>query len=212
MDASTTSQTAAPGTTPNGHRARFPLLALTALLAALALVAGACSDSGDSGTSKESDSADATSEGSGDPTDGAGSDSGEADPGDAGATRPGENEAAIAQLGAASTTCDVFESVSAVFSTDDPTTTEESKAFADNYVTAVTKMADTTDDPQLAARLGAAAANIRQYSEDAGYDPAVINSQVQPDYEAALEDFAAIEQWMVAASTECTPDPAVPTP
>jgi len=226
MDTNTTPQTAASRAISNGRRPRFLLLALAALVACLALVAGACNDSGKSETSNESDSSDSSdpgnSEADEDPTETGSADSDSGDSGsddtstdgaDSAATDPADADAAKKQLEAATPSCEVLDSMESLFGTEDPTTTEEVKAFVDTFVTLVNKMAETAADPALAGQLETTAENLRKFAEDNGYEPAAMNFSGQPDYPGVEEDFAAVDQWYQSEIGNCVPEVGTaPTP
>ncbi len=218
MEDENTSQAAGSGGISRSRRPRFLLMVLAAL-ASLALVAGACNDSGKSENSGDSESAE-DSNGSGDSSgtgsDGSGSgESGESstEGSESDATDPVDTDAARQQLEAATTSCEVLESMETLFGTEDPSTVEEARTFVDTFVTLVNKMAETAADPALAGQLETTAENLRKFAEDNGYEPAAMNFSGQPDYPGVEEDFAAVDQWYQSEIGNCVPEVGTaPTP
>lgn len=218
MEDKNTSQAAGSGGISRSRRPRFLLMVLAAL-AGLALVAGACNDSGKSENSGDSESAE-DSNGSGDSSgtgsDGSGSgESGESstEGSESDATDPVDTDAARQQLEAATTSCEVLESMETLFGTEDPSTVEEARTFVDTFVTLVNKMAETAADPALAGQLETTAENLRKFAEDNGYEPAAMNFSGQPDYPGVEEDFAAVDQWYQSEIGNCVPEVGTaPTP
>ena len=222
MDDKTTSQAAGSGSISRSRRPRFLLMALAAL-AGLALVAGACNDSGSSENSEDSESAEDSTGSSGADTGSDGEDSSEAgsegsgeastDGSESDATDPVDTDAARQQLEAATTSCEVLESMETLFGTEDPSTVEEARTFVDTFVTLVDKMAETTEDPALAGQLETTADNLRKFAEDNDYEPSAMNFSGQPDYPGVEEDFAAVDQWYQSEIGNCVPEAgAAPTP
>ena len=218
MDDKNTSQAAGSGGISRSRRPRFLLMVL-ATLAGLALVAGACNDSGKSENSGDSESAE-DSTGSEDSS-GTGSDGSEAgesgesstEGSESGGTDPVDTAAARQQLEAATTSCEVLESMVTLFGTEDPSTVEEARTFVDTFVTLVNKMAETAADPALASQLETTAENLRKFAEDNGYEPGAMDFSGQPDYPGVEEDFAAVDQWYQSEIGNCVPEVGTaPTP
>lgn len=180
---------------------------LLALLAAFALVAGACSsdkdDSSDGGDTKSDDSGSANDS---DPnsTDGGG-DTDTSDEGDGENVPTGDFseivDAAIAEVNNAADACDLYGAVSTLStSVGNPTTKDEVELAVGFYVAMLTKMSETSSNPDTAATLKTGAADFQAYAESVDYDPEkmdldgagpdVANSQ---ELDTAMNDYATTE-------------------
>lgn len=186
------------GSAKQGRRSVRNLIAVVGFLTAFLLIATGCNDGGGADPSADSD-------GQVDSANAGDSDAGNTDPDgtDAGSAN---QEAARQQLETATSSCEVVDSLNALFSGGTPTNAEDAREFVDTYVTLVEKMAETTSDATLAESLRTVATNLRQFGEAVEYDPARLNLEGQPDYEGAVEDFAAVETWVRSEADNCLPD------
>lgn len=196
---------------PRGRHSRLPL-GLFATVIVLAVLGVACNESGTSdsatetshGTNEESETSSTTEL--------SGSSPGTAIAGDTGGGSFDLNSSR-SQLKAATEACEVMESADPLFNNLEVTTVEDTKQFVESFVLVVNKMADTTDDADLADRLSTAARNVQRFAERNEYDPARVNSEGQPSYDGSEADFAALDEWYENEIESCSAtDDTVPTP
>ncbi len=185
------------------------LTMLLALFATVALIAGACSND------EKSSEKDAEPDKAEDAGDTAATDDADSPKDDSDAS--GEDftttiEQAKAQLNEATEACDVFDAVGMVTDVSGPESSDDVRAATDYYVLLLTKMGETSSDPQVAETLDAGATQFRAYAESVSYDPEALDLNGEgPDYPGAAETEAAMDQWLNAELTGCM-DPSLSIP
>lgn len=189
-----------PVSTPTATTRRSRLLfTLLAVFAALGLVTGACSS--DEQSQEQQDEAQSTGETDGsDETDDSSADF---------ATTLQEAQGALEE---ATDACDVFDAVSLVAQVDGPVSSDDARAATEYYLTLLTKMGETSSDPQAAETLAKGAEEFRKYAESVDYDSEALDlNGAGPAYPGAEETEAAMDQWLNTELTACV-NPSLSVP